>query len=117
MSQRHPNKPNKAIERLCQEASEAWKRQDYDKSISLLDQTVEKDPSNPSLHLNLARAHGLRWDYSAVERSIDKALQASQGSVQVLEEAAGICSTFKDLDLMLGYLERASQKKGISIGA
>jgi tetratricopeptide (TPR) repeat protein len=117
MSQRHPNKSNKAIERLCQEASEAWKRQDYPKSISLLELAVQKEPSNPSLHLSLARAHGLRYDHSAVERCIEKALQASQGGVQVLEEAAGICSTFKNLDMMLGYLERARQKKGVSIGA
>src|ERR1035437_5870104 len=117
MSQPHPNKPNKAIERLCGEASEAWRRQDYQKSISLLEQAVQSEPSNPSLHLNLARAHGLRYDYSAVERCIEKALQVSQGSVQMLEEAAGICSTFKNLDMMLGYLDRASQKKGVSIDA
>ncbi len=117
MSQPHPNKPSKAIERLCGEASEAWRRQDYPKSISLLEQAVQKEPSNPSLHLNLARAHGLRYDYSAVERCIEKALQVSQGRVQMLEEAAGICSTYKNLDMMLGYLERASQKKGVSIEA
>ena len=117
MSQPHPNKPIKAIERLCREASEAWRRQDYPKSISLLEQAVDKEPSNPSLHLDLARAHGLRYDYSAVARCIEKALQVSQGRVQILEEAAGICSTFKNLDMMLGYLERASQKKGVSIGA
>ena len=95
MSQPQPNKPNKAIERLCREASEAWRRQDYPKSISLLEQAVQKEPSNPSLHLNLARAHGLRYDYSAVERCIEKALQVSQGRVEILEEAAGICSTSK----------------------
>lgn len=117
MSQPHPNKPHKAIERLCREASEAWSRQDYPKSISLLEQAVDKEPSNPSLHLDLARAHGLRYDYSAVERCLEKALQVSQGRVQILEEAAGICSTFKNLDMMLGYLERASQKKGVSLGA
>lgn len=117
MSQPQPNKPNKAIERLCGEASEAWRRQDYEKSISLLELAVHKEPSNPSLHLHLARAHGLRYDYSAVERCIEKALQVSQGRIGILEEAAGICSTYKNLDLMLGYLERASQKKGVSIGA
>ncbi|HWX21930.1 MAG TPA: sulfotransferase [Candidatus Binatia bacterium] len=117
MSQPRPNKPDKGIERLCQEAGEAWRRQDYQKSISLLELAVQKDPSNSSLHLNLARAHGLRYDYSAVERCLEKALQVSQGRVQILEEAAGICSAFKNLDMMLGYLERASQKKGVSIDA
>jgi tetratricopeptide (TPR) repeat protein len=117
MNQPQTNKPNKAIERLCREASEAWGRQDYQKSISLLEQAVEKEPSNPRLHLDLARAHGLRYDYSAVERCLEKAVHVSQGRVQVIEQAADLCSTYKNLDLMLGYLERASQKKGVSLGA
>src|ERR1700751_3397483 len=117
MNHPHLKKSNKAIERLCGEASEAWRRQDYEKSIRLLEQAVQKEPSNPSLHLNLARAHGLRYDYAAVEQCIEKALHVSQGRVQMLEEAAGICSTYKNLDMMLGYLERASQKQGVSIGA
>ena len=116
MSHPRPTKPNKAIERLCQEASQAWSRQDYQKSISLLEQAVQKEPSNPSLQLNLARAHGLRYDYSAQERCVEKALQLSQGRVEILEEAATICS-IKKVDLMLGYLERASRKQGVSIRA
>src|SRR6516164_60458 len=114
MSRPQPNKPNKDVERLCRESSEAWRQQDYPKSISLLELAVRKEPSNPSLQLNLARAHGLRYDYPAVERCLEKALQLSQGSVQMIEEAAGICSTFKGLGPMLSYLERASQKKGVS---
>jgi tetratricopeptide (TPR) repeat protein len=117
MSQPHPNKPNKEIERLCQEAGEVWKRQDYQKSISLLELAASKEPSNPMLHLNLARAYGQRYDYPAVERCVEKALQVSQGHAQILEEAGRICSGIKNLDLMLGYLERASQKKGVSIVA
>ena len=117
MSQPHQNKPNKEIERLCREAGESWSRLDYQKSINLLEQATHKEPSNPSLHFNLARAHGLRYEFSAVERCLEKALQVSQGRVQMLEEAGRICSTFKNLDMMLGYLERASQKKGVSMGA
>lgn len=117
MSQPHPNKPNKEIIRLCQEAEAAWKRQDFPASLNLLEQASRKEPSNASLLLNLARAHGLRYDYSAVERYLEKALQISQGRVEMLEEAGRICSNFKNLDMLLGYLERASQKKGVSIGA
>src|SRR5215472_17101692 len=106
MSQPQPNKPNKEIQRLCQDAGEAWKRQDYQNGLKLMEQAVQKEPSNPSLHFNLARAHGLRYDFPAVERCIEKALQVSQGRVQILEEAAGIYS-IKNTDLMLAYLERA----------
>jgi tetratricopeptide (TPR) repeat protein len=113
----HPNKPNKEIEQLCREAEEAWRRHDFQSSINLLEQASLKEPSNPSLLLNVARAYGLRYDYPAVERHLEKALLVSQGRVQILEEVARICSTFKNLDMMLGYLERASQKKAVSIGA
>ncbi len=116
MSKPQPNKSNKAIERLCQQASEAWGRQEYQKSIGLLEQAVQKEPSNASLYLNLARAHALRYDYPAFERCVEKALQLSQGRVELLEEAAAMC-TVKNVDLMLGYLERASLKKGVSIRA
>jgi tetratricopeptide (TPR) repeat protein len=112
-----PPKPNKEILRLFQEAEEAWKRQDYQKGLNFLEQATRKEPSNVSLLINLARAHALRYDYSATERNLEKALQLSQGRVQVLEDAARVCSTFKNLDMLLGYLERASQKKGVSIGA
>jgi tetratricopeptide (TPR) repeat protein len=117
MSQPNSNQPNKEIQRLCQEAQEAWKRQDFQNSLKLLELATHKEPSNPSLHFNLARAHGLRYEFPAVQRCIEKALQVSQGRVEMLEEAVRICSTFKNLDLMLGYLERASEKKGVSIGA
>jgi tetratricopeptide (TPR) repeat protein len=117
MSQPHPNKskPNPEIERLCRDAQQAWQQLDYQRSINMLEEAARKEPSNPSLHFNLARAHGLRYDYSAVEQCIERALQVSQGSVQMLEEAGRICLAFKNLDMMLGYLERASQKKGASI--
>jgi tetratricopeptide (TPR) repeat protein len=117
MSQSHQNKPSKEIERLCKEAEESWKRLDYQRSINLLEQATRKEPSNPSLHLALARAYGLRYDLSNLESSIEKALQVSQGHVQMIEMAAQVCSNLKKLDLMAGYLKRASQKKGASIVA
>ena len=96
----------------------AWTHQNYhQKSISLLEQAVQKDPSNPGLYLNLARAYSLRYDYPALERCIENALRFSQSRVEIFEEAAGVICTIKHVDLMLGYLERASQKKGVSIRA
>lgn len=117
MNPPNPNQPNPEIQRLCREAEESWKRLDYQKCISLIGEAVQKEPSNPSLHLNLARAHGLRYDYSAARGCIEKALEVSQGHVLILEKAAQVCWGFKKLDMVLDYLERASQKKGTSIVA
>jgi Tfp pilus assembly protein PilF len=115
MSPPHPDQPNEEIQRLCQEAGEAWKRLDYQKCISLLELAVQKEPRNPSLHLNLARAHGLRYDYSAFQRGVENALHVSQDHVRILEEAGRICLAFKNFDMMLDYLEHASKKEGASI--
>src|SRR5260370_33745089 len=65
MSRPHQNKPNPAIERLYREAEEAWGRQDYQKSLSLIEQATRKEPLNPSLVLNLAPANGLRSAFPA----------------------------------------------------
>jgi tetratricopeptide (TPR) repeat protein len=117
MSQPPKKKPNSAIQRLYRESQEAWGRQDYQKSIGLIEQASHKEPSNPNILLFLARLCGLRYDYPAAERYIEQALAISQGGVQTIEEAGWVCLAFKDLDMTLGYLERASQKKGVSVAA
>jgi len=117
MTQPHQNKVNQAIERLRREADEAWGNQDYQKSISLIEQAIRKEPNNPSLLLDLARAYGRRYDFPAAERCIEKAVQISQDRAHTLGEAGKICMEFDELDMALGYLVRASGKKGVSIGS
>jgi len=95
MSRPHQNKPNPAIERLYREAEEAWGRQDYQKSISLIEQATRKERFNPSLILDLARAHGLRYDFPAAERYIEKALQISRDRAHTLEQAGILSDTFQ----------------------
>src|SRR5271156_6421550 len=73
MGQAHLNKPNKAMQQLYRESEEAWGRQDYQKSISVLELAARKEPSNPNILLLLARLHGLRYDYPAAERCIEEA--------------------------------------------
>jgi tetratricopeptide (TPR) repeat protein len=116
MNRPHQNKPNQAIQRLYREAEEAWGRQDYQKSISLIEQATRKEPSNVLLLLDLARAYGRRYDYPAAERYIEKAVQISQGRAQTLGEAGRVCLEFDNPDMAIKYLERASQKKSVSVG-
>ena len=117
MSQPHPNKPNPAIQRLYREANEAWEQQDYQKSISLFEQATRKEPHNPVLHLNLARAYGKRYNFPAAERCIEKAVQVSNDRAQTLGEAGQVCQEFDNFDMAIACLQRASQKKSVPIGA
>src|SRR5438552_6867155 len=115
MSQPHLTKPNPAIQRLYRESEEAWGRQDYQKSISLIERATRKEPYNPSLLLDLARAYGRRYDFPAAERCLEKAVQISTERAHTLGEAGRICLEFDNTDMALGYLARASQKKGVSL--
>jgi tetratricopeptide (TPR) repeat protein len=117
MNRPHQNKPNQVIQRFYREAEEAWGLQDYEKSISLIEQATRKEPSNPLLLLDLARAYGRRYDYPAAGRYIEKAVQISQSRARTLEEAGRVCMEFGNIEMALGFLERASQKKGVSVGA
>ena len=117
MSQPHPNKPNPVIQRLYRQAEQAWEQQDYQKSISLIEQATRKEPFNPSLFLDLARACGKRYDFPAAERGIEKAVQTSKNRARTLEEAGQVCLEFDNIEMAIGCLQRASQKKGVSIGA
>src|SRR5580765_6905867 len=108
---------NPAIERLYREAEEAWENQAYQKSISLIEKATRKEPQNPSLLLNLARAYGRRYDYPSAERYIKKALQISTNRVHTLGEAGKTCMEFDNFDMALTYLQRASQQEGVTIGA
>jgi tetratricopeptide (TPR) repeat protein len=117
MSRTPQTKSQQAVDRLLHEAEEAWGQQDYQQSIRLIEQATRQEPFNPALLLNLARAHGLRYDFSAAERCLEKAVQVSPGRAQTLEEAGRICLEFEHLDMAIRYLERASGKKGVTIGA
>jgi tetratricopeptide (TPR) repeat protein len=116
MNQPHPNKPNPVVQRLYREANEAWEQQDYQKSISLFEQATQKEPHNPALLLDVARAYGKRYDYPAAERCLEKAVQISKDRARTLGEAGQVCLEFDNFDMAISCLQRASQKKGVAIG-
>ena len=117
MSQPKQTKTQQAIDRLHRDAEVAWGQQDYEKSLHLIEQANRKEPSNPTLLLELARAHGLRYDFPAAERCLEKAVQVSPSRAQTLGDAGRTCLEIEQVDMAIRYLERASQKNGVSIGA
>ena len=117
MNRPQQKKPNPAIERLYREAEAAWGQQDYQGSIRSIEQATRKEPYNPSLLLDLARAYGRRYDFPAAERYIEKAVQISKDRAHTLGEAGQVCLQFDNIDMAVGCFQRASQKKDVSIGA
>jgi len=115
MTRPYSNKPNPAIQRLYQEAELAWEQLDYPKSIGLIEQATRKEPRNPSLLLDLARAYGRRFDFPAAARYLEKAVQISNNRAQTLAEAGHACLQFDKIEMGIAYFQRASQKKGVAI--
>ena len=116
MNQSTPNRPNPTIDRLQQEAKEAWENLDYQKSIHLIERAARKDPGNPSLLFNLGQAYVQRYDFTTGERYLEKAVKLSANRTQALEKAGQICLGLECVEMAFHYFKRASQKKEVSIG-
>jgi tetratricopeptide (TPR) repeat protein len=117
MSRPKPEKTRQIIERLLREAEVAWGEQEYGKSIALIEQACRKEPTEPSLYLALARAHGQRYDFPTAERWLEKSVQVSQTRAQTLSDAGHTCLEFEHVDMAIKFLQRAAEKNGAPIGA
>src|SRR5260221_318539 len=76
-----------ALSRLFQDAAEAWKRQDYQQTIEILERSARLDPANARIQLDLGRAYGLRYDYASAERCFEKAARIAPRKIDALVAA------------------------------
>ena len=81
------------------------------RSHEVIEQATRKEPLNPGLQLDLARAHGLRYDLQSAEACIEKAVQLSSSRAQTLGDAGRICLEFEQVDSSY-----ARQQDGTGLG-
>ena len=105
-----------SLSRRFHEAAEAWKRQDYRHAIETLEGAARLDPANATIQLDLGRAHGLRYDYTAAEKCLEKAVRLVSKKTEVLTEAGRRCQEFGSYEMAKGYFERAAEQSGASAG-
>lgn len=101
-----------SLSRLFQEAAEAWRRQDYQATIALLERASRLDPANASVLLDWGRAHGLRYEYGSAERCFEKAVKITPRKMEALAEAGRRCQAFGHYEMATRYFERATHEKG-----
>ena len=104
----------RALARLFQEAAEAWRRQEYSQTITLLERASRLDPANANVLLDLGRAHGLRYDFAAAGRCLEKAIRVMSRKADALTEAARRCQEFGHYEMASGFLTRAVAQAGAS---
>ncbi|HEY5912661.1 MAG TPA: sulfotransferase [Verrucomicrobiae bacterium] len=101
-----------ALSRMFQQAADAWKHQDYQQTIETLEHAARLDPANASIHLDLGRAYGLRYDYSGAERCFEKAVRVAPRKIAALVEAGRRCREFGSYEMAKRYFERAAEDQG-----
>jgi Flp pilus assembly protein TadD len=101
-----------SLSRLFQDAVEAWRRQDYQETIALLERASRLDPANTTVLLDLGRAYGLRYEFESAERSFEKAIKIAPRKTDALIEAGLRSQAFGNHQMAAGFLERATHEKG-----
>jgi len=101
-----------SLSRLFQDAVEAWRRQDYQQTIALLERASRLDPANTNVLLDLGRAYGLRYEFESAERCFEKAIKIAPRKTYALIEAGLRSQGFGNYQMAAGYFERATREKG-----
>ena len=100
-----------SLSRLFQEAADAWKRQDYQHTIDLLERASSLDPANPGILLDLGRAYGLRYNYTDAERCFEKAIRVAPRKLEALIEAGRRGQEIGNYSMAKAYFVRAAAEK------
>jgi Tfp pilus assembly protein PilF len=106
-----------ALSRIFQSAAEAWKRQEYKESIDILERGSRLDPANSTLLLDLGRAYGMRYDYAAAERCLEKAIRVAPRKLEALIGAGQRARDFERPKLAQKYFEQATQQRDVPVDA
>jgi len=105
------------LNRIYQEAGEAWKLCRFQSAIELLESASRRDPANAGLLLDLGRMHGQRYDYAAAERCFERALRITGQKTETLVAAGQQSLSFNHFILAEGYLKRALERKDVTPAA
>ncbi len=100
-----------SLSRLFQEAAEAWRRQEYQETIAVLERASRLDPANANVLLDLGRAYGLRYEYESADRCFEKAARIAPRRTEFLIEAGRRSQAFGSYEMATRYFERATQEK------
>jgi tetratricopeptide (TPR) repeat protein len=99
--------PMQVLARLFEEAAEAWRRQDYGRSINLLERASKISPTDSTILLNLGQAYGMRYDLAAAVDCFERAIRISPQKVDALVSAGHSCWEFGNFAMAENYLKRA----------
>src|SRR6266850_3239297 len=103
-----------SLSRTLQAASESWGRRDYQQYFDIMERASRLDPANHRVLLDLGLAYGMRYDYAAAQRCLEKAIRVAPQKAAVLAMAGTHCRNFGRYEMARHYFERAIEGPGAS---
>ena len=102
-----------SLNRLLQEANEAWERRDFQQCFEQMERASRLDPANARILLTLGQCYGLHYDYAAAERCFEKAARVAQKKTDALAAAGTRCCHFNRYDMAERYFQRVVEQKDV----
>ena len=90
------------VSQLHAEARKAWHQRDHEKAIELFQKLASVDEDNPLVHVNLARAYGLNFQY-------EESARTTQEIAKRFGDLAHVHFTLGESDLRYTHIESAEQ--------
>src|SRR6516164_10424506 len=83
-----------AMARLMGGAQAAWERRDFEQCFEMLERAGRMDPGNWRIQLQMGQMYGLRYNYEAAEKHLEKAVAVAPNKAEALAAAAGASVDF-----------------------
>src|SRR6266850_2857388 len=103
-----------SLNRMLQAAQESWGKRDFDAYFETMERASKLDPANHRILLDLGLAYGMRYDYAAAQRCLEKAIRVAPQKAAVLAMAGTHCRNFGRYEMARHYFERAIEGPGAS---
>ncbi len=102
------------LNRLLNSADDARNHHEFQEYIAILERASRLDPANAQILLNLGQAHGINFDYTAAERSFERAIRLAPQKTEALAGAALRARDFGNHKMAAHYYQLAAEQKDVS---
>ena len=105
-----------SLNRMLQEAKEAWERGDFQQSSELLERANRLAPANSQILSQLARNHGLRYQFAEAESVFERAVRVAPNKAEVLTAAGFLATEMGNYPMAERFLKRALEQPMVAPG-
>ena len=99
-----------SLNRMIQDADEAWRRGDFQQCFGLLERAGRFNLANSRILMQLGKLYGQRYDYVAAERCFEKATRVASKKAETLTMAGRLFVDFARHQLAERFFQQALEQ-------